>query len=732
MNPESPTPPPLSRSAGGPAERGHRTALREESTRRRGGTARAAQHENPPARGYRHDLDGLRGLAIGLVVVYHLWFGRVSGGVDIFLVLSGFFFTGVLLRRTGDTGGPPVVQTVARTARRLLPALVVVLAAIAVTTAIRRPFTQWSGTVEELLASLLYVQNWHLALTAADYQAADASVSAMQHLWSMSVQGQFYVLALAVVAAVAWTCRRSGRPHATRPVLAVVLTAGFVGSFLYATITSRTEQAWAYYDTGARLWELLAGSLLYLAVGRVSLPRPWRSLLAAAGLALVLTCGVFLDGANVFPGPAALVPVGATAALVLAGAHTTRENDPTGASRVLASRPLLELGRIAYALYLWHWPVLIFYLSWRERPAVGPIGGLAVLSVSLVLARLTHTRIETPLRRSPRTAAAAAGSSRPTASRVATTLVLTAGLTVVTCAAAWQWYVTHNPETAARVGDLDPARYPGAASLTDGAFTPRAEMRPTLLEAPNDLPSSTYDGCISDLSTRDVIVCTYGDPAADRTVALVGSSHAEHWLTALDEIGQSRGVRIVTYLKMGCPLTLSDEPMLGDQPYPDCRDWSREVLDRLREDPPDWVFSTATRPRPDGPGDYTPGDYVAVWERLADYGLPFLGIRDTPWLHHDGVPYRAVDCLAEGGNATSCGMPRDAVLAAENPALEAAEGLLTVRALDLSDAVCDTTICRVAEGNILVYHDSHHLAATYVRSLTPELDRQLGTATGWW
>ncbi|WP_081608734.1 acyltransferase family protein [Rhodococcus ruber] len=725
MNPESPTPRPPSRPAGAPAGRGHRTALQEATTVRRLGAS--VRHEASSAAGYRHDLDGLRGLAIGLVVVYHLWFGRVSGGVDVFLVLSGFFFTGLLLRRTDDSGGPPVAQTVARTARRLLPALVVVLAAVAVATAIGRPFTQWSDTVEELLASLLYVQNWHLARTAADYQAADASVSAMQHLWSMSVQGQFYVLALTVVAAVAWMCRRRGRPHATRPVLTVVLTAGFVGSFLYATIVSRTEQAWAYYDTGARLWELLAGSLLYLALGRVSLPRRRRSLLAAAGLALVLTCGVFLDGANVFPGPAALVPVGATAALVLAGAHTTRG---PGASRILASRPLLALGRIAYALYLWHWPVLIFYLSWRDRPAVGPLGGLVVLGVSLVLAWLTHTWIESPLRKSPRPAVE--GGARPLASRAATALVLTAGLTVVTCAAAWQWYVTHNPETATRVGDLDPARYPGAASLTDGAFTPDAPMRPTLLEAPNDLPPSTYDGCISDLSTRDVIVCTYGDPAAERTVALAGSSHAEHWLTALDEIGQSRGVRLVTYLKMGCPLTLADEPMLGDQPYPDCRDWSRDVLDRLREEPPDWVFSTATRPRPDGPGDYTPGDYVAVWERLADYGLPFLGIRDTPWLHHDGVPYSAVDCLAEGGDATSCGMPRDAVLSAENPTFDAAAGLPTVRALDLSDAVCDTAICRVAEGNILVYHDSHHLAATYVRSLTPELDRQIGIATGWW
>ena len=672
------------------------------------------------SRPHRHDLDGLRGLAIALVVIFHLWSGRVSGGVDVFLVLSGFFFTAMLLRRAGDTTRVPVRRILVRTARRLLPALVVVLTATVAVTVATRPFTQWSATADQVLASLLHVQNWQLARSAADYQVADASVSPMQHLWSMSVQAQFYLVAVALVAVVAAVCRRVGRPARVPMVGAVVIVALGVASFRYAVGESQTNQAWAYYDTFARLWEPMVGALLAVVVARVALPGWARSVFAVAGLAAILSCGLLIDGARLFPGPAALVPVLATVAVILAG--TGGGGMPT-VSRLLGGRGFVWLGSIAYGLYLWHWPVLIFYLSWRERVTVGLAGGLVVIGVSVLLAWATYTWVETPLRER-------SGHVPPSrVGRVTAGLVATAAAVVVAASGGWQWYLAQNPVSAAEA--LDPNLYPGAARLTEGAFTPRAPMRPSVLEAPHDLPPSSYDGCISDMSNREVIACSYGDETAERTLAVVGSSHAEHWLTALDVIGKNRGVRVASYLKMGCPLNLG-EPMLGDSPYPDCRDWTVDVLDRLRADRPDWVFSTATRPNPTGPGDITPDEYLQVWARYADFGLPFLGLRDTPWLHRDGVPYLAIDCLAAGGDAESCGIAREEVLSPENPAMAAAADFPLVFPIDLSDAVCDSATCRVVEGNVLVYNDSHHLSATYVRSLAPELDRKIGATTGWW
>src|SRR5690242_3005196 len=174
---------------------------------------------------YRHDLDGLRGIAIALVAMFHVWFGRVSGGVDVFLALSGFFFGGRLLRRalTPGTSLWPVPE-ITRLVRRLLPALVVVLAGSAVLTILIQPETRWETFADQSLASLGYYQNWELANTASNYLRAGEAVSPLQHIWSMSVQGQFYVSSLLLVFGLGFLLRRLLGRH-LRVVLVVLLSA---------------------------------------------------------------------------------------------------------------------------------------------------------------------------------------------------------------------------------------------------------------------------------------------------------------------------------------------------------------------------------------------------------------------------------------------------------------------------------------------------------------------------
>ncbi|MET9284472.1 acyltransferase family protein [Nocardia beijingensis] len=673
---------------------------------------------------YRHDLDGLRGVAIALVVAFHIWFGRVSGGVDVFLVLSGFFFTGSLLRGVADTGTVRVAHTARRLARRLLPALVTLLAAVIAATVLLRPFTQWGEMAAQTLASLLYYQNWHLALSWSDYLAADPSVSPLQHLWSMAVQMQFYLLALVAVASLASLSLRFARPGAVRPVLAIALTAGTVASFLYAAHGTAVHQGWNYYDSFARAWELFAGALLAIAAPKLSPPRWVRVAAAVLGAVAVLTCGWLIDGADRFPGPAALVPVGATAALIVAGGNLTAARQPLP-NRLLGAPAAVRLGELSYALYLWHWPILIFVLA-RTGAATAGLGvGLGVIGASLVLAYLTNRFVEEPLRMrsgrpAPQSPARAIRTGRVVAALGVAVLAVSVGEQVATRA---------NPPRAVAV--LDPGHYPGAEALVNGASTPEAPMRPSVYEAPADAAYPSRDGCIADWDTRDVITCTYGDAAAQRTIAVVGSSHAEHWVPALDLLAREHAFRVEVYLKMGCPLTVAAEPTYKGEANPDCRDWSVEVIDRLGVERPEWVFTTATRPR-DGAGDETPADYPEVWTRLADRGLNVLAIRDTPWLRRDGVRYRAIDCLAQHGDRISCGMPRAAALDEVNPALEFAASFPNVFPLDLSDALCEREVCAVSEGNVLIYHDEHHLTASYSRSLAPELGRHLSPILGWW
>ncbi|MTE12967.1 acyltransferase family protein [Nocardia aurantiaca] len=688
---------------------------------------------------YRVDLDGLRGVAIALVVAFHIWAGRVSGGVDVFLVLSGFFFTGMLVRRAG-AGPVGVLATVRRTLRRLLPAMVVVLAAVAVATVTLLPHTRWSNIAGQTLASLFYYQNWHLALSWSDYLAADPSVSPLQHLWSMSVQGQMYLVLLVAVALAAWVLRRAvtagawklavrypvlrraGQDGVLRLTLGVLFAAVAVTSFCYATEGVSTQQGWNYYDTFARAWEPIAGGLLALAAPLIRLPTPTRDVFAWTGIAAMACCGWMVNGSLVFPGPAALIPVLATAALILAGAGRDTADQPL-VNRLLATGPVVRLGGVAYALYLWHWPILIFYLGEQHQRRAGWPGGLVIIVVSLLLAFLTHHLVEEPLRLRSRPAAAPARGRLLAGVAVSTVGVLLVGSTL-----AWQWSMGAK---AHAVGELDPTRYPGAAALTDRALVPRAPMRPTTEEAPADIAYPTRDHCISDFDTRAVVTCTYGDRDAHRTIAVVGNSHAEHWIPALQILGEQYRFRIVVYLKMGCPLTVAAEPMYKGQHNPDCRDWSAEVIDRLGVERPDFVFTTATRPSDNG-GDETPHDYLDVWSALSNRGLQIIAIRDTPWLRRNGIRYRAIDCLAGGGDRVGCGLPRSEVLNAQNPAAASAAAYPNLHLIDLNDAVCERDVCAVVEGNILVYHDEHHLTASYSRSLAPELGRELRPILDWW
>ncbi|CAM4167878.1 acyltransferase family protein [Nocardia ninae] len=666
--------------------------------------------------GYRRDLDGLRGLAIVLVVVFHVWMGRVSGGVDVFLVLSGFFFTAMLLRRIETTDAIGLGYTVRRTVRRLLPALCLVLAAVLAATVIAQPYTRWADISAQTLASALYYQNWYLAGAELDYLAPDPSVSPLQHLWSMAVLGQFYLLMLLIVGIWSWTLRFRGR--------LLTWLAGFgVVSFCYAASGSAQHQAWTYYDSGARAWELLVGAALAVAAPWISISKPVRAILAVVGLGMVISCGLLIDGGTEFPGPAALYPVLATAALIVSGMNTGTAPRPW-INRLLAAPLLVELGALAYSLYLWHWPVLIFYLTEYGESSPGIGGGILVIAVSLVLAVATQRLIETPLRLRP-TSTGSGVAARYKRGIGAAVSVL--GVGVLVAALSWQAVVRANPAHPAT--ELAVNRYPGAAALFEELAVAPEPMRPTVFEGPLDAPAPTSDGCIT--SSREVRVCTYGDVNAARTIALVGGSHSEHWLPALELLASEHQFRIVTYLKENCPLTLADQPSYALAPFPECREWSIEVLDLLAEHRPEWLFTIGTRPRW-GEGDYVPTEFIDTWIALADRGLNVLAIRDVPWLRRGEVHYRAVDCLAQRGTPYSCGMDRAAALDPENPAELPASRHPNIFPLDLSDAICRPDRCLAAEGNVLIYRDEHHLTASYARSLAPELGRRIGEITQWW
>jgi peptidoglycan/LPS O-acetylase OafA/YrhL len=698
---------------------------------------------------YRYDLDGLRGVAIALVAMFHVWFGRVSGGVDVFLALSGFFFGGKLLRAALNPAvslSPPA--EVARLARRLVPALVVVLAGCALLTIAVQPETRWETFADQSLASLGYYQNWELANSASDYLRAGEAVSPLQHIWSMSVQGQFYIAFLLLIAGCAYLFQRLFRGRLApyvRTAFVVLLTALTVASFVYAIFAHQANQANAYYNSFARAWELLLGALVGALVAHVRWPMWLRTVLATVALAAILACGALIDGVKEFPGPWALVPVGATMLMVLAGANLGQDGGSERLplpNRLLAAPPLMTLGAMAYSLYLWHWPLLIFWLSYTGHAHANFLEGTAVLLVSGILAYLTTRLIEDPLRYRAPTGTASTSTAppipwrarlrRPTMALGSAVVLL--GVTLTATSFTWREHLSDARASGKELRGLNPHDYPGAMALTAHVRVPTLRMRPTVLEVKEDLPATTRDGCISDFVNPAVVNCTYGDPDATRTVALAGGSHAEHWLPALDLLGQLHHFKVVTYLKMGCPLSTEEVPLImgNNATYPQCREWVQTVMSKLVDDRPDYVFTTSTRPWNIKKGDVMPATYIGIWQTLSDNNIPILAMRDTPWLVKGGKPFDPADCLAKKGDAESCSIKRSDLLVDRNPTLDFVDRFPLLKPLDLSNAICRPDVCRPVEGNVLIYHGAHHLSPTYVRTLAPELGRQIAANTGWW
>jgi peptidoglycan/LPS O-acetylase OafA/YrhL len=658
-----------------------------------GGAARPARPDRYG--GFRPEIQGLRALAVLLVVVYHVFLGRVSGGVDIFLLISAFFLTLSFTRKL-DSGRPLALGRYWLHAfKRLLPLAALTILGTLLLVELVHPEDEAAQWYPHALASVLYVENWRLGFSAVDYYAADHSTaSPFQHFWSLSVQGQVFLL-WPLIFGGTWLLTRSGRWRPV-PVLAVAFGAIFAASLAWSVHVTATNQAFAYFDTRARLWEFALGSLLALALPYLNPSRRARVVLGWAGLVSMVSVGVLVDVQGAFPGWIALWPLASAAAIVVAG----RTGSRAGLDRILTSRPLVRLGDASYALYLIHWPLLITYLVLRDRPMAGPRSGVVLIVLSVVLALIATAAVEKPFHRW-----SWAEATRPRLAMVIGTCVALVATPVLAQQQAEE-------RRAALIEAAAWANNPGARSLLpqfENAGDPDAPTIPVSLAGDYrkpDLGRQCDRGY--GLGAGQVEWCHETLPAENpaKTLLLLGNSHVLQWVPAAVELAEEHGWRVVSYIRGNCLLATVEEQVAEQEA---CATWLDGVQDVVDTVDPDMVLVQGTRTEP-GVETFLPGVEQRIRD-LAAQDIQVIGIRDNPRFEEP-----TSHCAAESGADDPGCAPTHPALGTVSPLQPVADELARVSTFEMNDVICPAQRCTPVVGNVYTYWDTNHVSPEYVRS----------------
>ncbi|KAB1644746.1 acyltransferase family protein [Gulosibacter chungangensis] len=677
----------------------------------------------PRATGYLPEVQGLRTVALALVAIYHIWFDRVSGGVDVFLVISTYLMTRSLTARAeAGTITRPLSHLIGKFAR-LLPAAVTAIVLILATFCLLHPAPLWDSAIESARASLFYVENQHLQNQSVDYLDPGAEgPSPFQHFWSLSVQGQAFILWALLHCLGDLLARLLGQP--VRRVQLLIFVVVFGASFGYALQFVAVDQPRAYFDTLARLWEFAAGSILALVQPWVRVPvrlRPWLGWLGLAG---VLTCGWLLPVEASFPGWAALWPVASTVLVILGCSEDAR-----GAGVLLANPLLASAGIFTYALYLVHWPVLVYFLSVTELERANWWQGAVVLVISVAVSLLIAKTVEQPMlrfiRRSKRAAGARAHSVRTILRRwwrenwrpgLAGILLMTIGLGAVSGATS----LGEAKILAARqqLASLDIANL--GANAADPQAPPPAELLDFVRKDTSvpGLPCDLDDPLATELCFD--LPATTGTP--DRKILALGNSHSIQFNGALLEaVERQPSWSLHTRGAWSCTIELAKDAADGDP----CAELWANALDWIEREQPDAVVLFGTQS--------TLTQEISQWELLRWLDLArerspetqFVAVRDNPRFDRD-LP----ECAAEfGHDAPEC---RVAAVHALDPLFVEALLDLGVIWVDLQEVICPDGFCTPSQGGLWVFQDDNHLTDAYTRSLAQEFAQRVHPELGWW
>jgi peptidoglycan/LPS O-acetylase OafA/YrhL len=750
--------------------------VQEQGTRR----ARSGEKDN-----FRPDIEGLRGVAVLLVVFFHA--GLLSNaayqlpggfiGVDLFFVVSGYLITGLLIRERERTGKISFSKFYARRVRRILPAAAAVLLITIPLSYFLVTLVQRPDTMTDAASAALSFANVRFALTTDYFNPV--TFSPFLHFWSLGVEEQFYFIWPALMLVAAWKWPRPGSFIA----LAVIVVA----SFLFSVYQTDQNPGWAFYMLPTRAWQLAAGGLLAIGAGSLArLPGAAQHLVSRLlvivgwfALAGLLVDAFVLDSTTTpYPGVAALVPTLAGVILIASG---TEAHGPGAFLRLM---PVRFIGKISYSLYLWHWPMLILgglYLNGANQVAAAAPGEVTALLTptqavilalfSIPIATVSWGLVEEPFRRGfiplprPRRTVAAGVAVMVIVACVGTSFAFNAQNALANLGNQPIADAATDPPAATDIAATDtldptdaptdtpgptPTLIPGDTPTPTPAITPALtfpppfkpstyavtnSLRPTLANAGKDYEAPWRNNCLGWEATTVPPApgkCVYGNPSGTYTVALIGDSHGSAMFPAVNAVAAAHGWKLVVYLKIDCSFV--DIPITEfnlKRPYGECATWNNNVIARLNAHPPDlvivhmsrWVYNLNVADAGYGAHGRAMGREMLKIPSQSHVVM----IQDIPDPWNFSVP----ECLSSHlSDYRGCAYARTGAVAyssyyGKREAI--ASSTAHVPLIDLSSWICPPSgnTCPAVMNGMIIFRDQHHLTATFAKSLGPGLDSKL-------
>lgn len=637
---------------------------------------------------FRGDIEGLRGVAVILVVLAHAKVPGLAGGfvgVDVFFVISGYLITGLLLEQLKGQGRIDAWEFYARRARRLVPALWVLVASVATMAAVMLPPDLLEPQIKAAFFAILWAANLYFPVADVDYFGESASSSLLLHTWSLGVEEQFYLVWPWLLLA-GWRWRQR----------TVVPMAGLaICSLVLCLLMARTEAIWAYYSMPTRLWQLAVGGLAFVLAARTrGQSGVFAAAMASLGWGLLLGSLWQLRDMPAYPSVWALLPTAAAAAWLVAGAHGL-----PSPMRPLNWAWLRFSGRISYSWYLWHWPVLSF-ASVLGLPALSASGRFGLVALSMVLGWLSYRFVEQPFRH-----------SRTLASRELVVASLVACVATAALLNIGQAFIGREPTA------VDPAKQ----------FRKRVQA---LVSTPRIYREADCDQWYR---SDQLVPCEFAPGApGGATIVLVGDSVGVQWLPALEQLARKRGLRLVVLTKSSCAIV--DQPFVYERikrRFTECERWRARTVDYIRNIRPELVIMGSTSAYPFTAEEWREGSRRQV-EMFAAHAGAVAVLAPTPTLTFDALRcvttqghWDGQAVLAPGCQVTLADAEPAEVINSLRQALARVDG---GHLIYLNDLVCPEGRCDAVREGQLVFRDNQHVNASFAEALAPVLDHRLAPA----